>query len=674
MSDNTSSSENDSQSSVGRQLAQLSRWAKASEGVVAPFSAIFGLILSIGGLFQFARDEPGIITWSLLSVGVVTLVAACVYILTAKSPGRVFEDSSGKKKERHTYAPWYRRTALVILLVIFAVPIGWLYLNSLPPDKTIVLVADFEGPPEYNVTESIISELRAATKGYDDVEIRSLGDAVSVQEGSSKARELGEEEKASIVLWGWISAPGSTARVTVHAEMLRSPQQLDLRTERDTFRVATAELESFDVQLRLSKEMSYLTLLVTGLVMYNRCDFEGAIDRITEAIKTHGAPESIVNPAVAYFFRGMSHFMKRGASFTPAKNDFGKTIELDSSYTEAFVNRGNIYLSEDSLDLAAEDYRKATELDSSHAPAYTNQGSILLRKGRYEAALDTLNLALQYDSTDYVAYLNRGTLYRLLKKPDEALENLDEALRINPGLFPAYMSKGNVYEDLGQYDDALAEYRKALEIQPDQHFESRAYLAIARVQICTEQYALAIDTATEAIRHDSSLDRAYLVRGNAYSWDGDPEMAEENYNYFIERNPANAMAYHQRGVARADAGKDSLAISDQSRAIELDPMFGIPYFARGKLYGEAGRFEEAIEDHKRFLALNPQSPMAYHNLAMTYAMAGKCKLALQNLHEARTLATDPEVRSFAAKWLEIVRNTCGKPNQLPSPTIKRIVS
>jgi tetratricopeptide (TPR) repeat protein len=239
---------------------------------------------------------------------------------------------------------------------------GWKYYQSLPPDKIIILVADFDGPDKkkYRVTGNIIEQLREATKKYPDVQVKVLPETITYEKGSDYARTVGKNHKASIVLWGEYAVNPSMVQVNVNFEVLRSPSLLNLRQQKEALNVTVAELESFKTQAQLSQEMSYLVLLTVGLARYEANDYDSALDLFTDALKQEAIPEKMVEPAVIYFYRGNIYYYKGNSDQSIA--DFNKAIELKPDFAEAYNNRGNVYKLKGEKANAQTDFKKVLEL------------------------------------------------------------------------------------------------------------------------------------------------------------------------------------------------------------------------------------------------------------------------------------------------------------------------
>jgi caspase domain-containing protein len=178
--------------------------------------------------------------------------------------------------------------------------------SEAPPRETIVLVADFKSLNEqgHAVTETIIDQLRDSTKKYNDIQIQALGESITAQQGPEVARIKGRERKARIVLWGWYSKTNEKVIINVHFEVLQKPTQLFLSQDKHTFILPSGELESFNIQLRLSSELTYLTLLTIGLARLDIEDYDSAIEHFSNALAQASVPKEMINPGDIYFYRG----------------------------------------------------------------------------------------------------------------------------------------------------------------------------------------------------------------------------------------------------------------------------------------------------------------------------------------------------------------------------------
>ena len=78
---------------------------------------------------------------------------------------------------------------------------AWSYIQGLPSEEVIILVADFDGEGGEEFTSTILDRLADATED-DDVKIVSLRQVVIPQMGSDEARKIARKQKAAVMIWG----------------------------------------------------------------------------------------------------------------------------------------------------------------------------------------------------------------------------------------------------------------------------------------------------------------------------------------------------------------------------------------------------------------------------------------------------------------------------------------
>src|SRR5574341_575088 len=110
------------------------------------------------------------------------------------------------------------------------------------------------------------------------MEIESVNEVITPDSdsGSSRARELGKNLQADIVIWGWYR-PTENPSITVHIENL-SPIQIETLQKSEIYKpqASLAQLESFEIQRKLGSETSTLISFIEGTLKYKSGDFQTA--------------------------------------------------------------------------------------------------------------------------------------------------------------------------------------------------------------------------------------------------------------------------------------------------------------------------------------------------------------------------------------------------------------
>jgi len=533
-------------------------------------TGFMAFISAVVGFVKLWRGDTGLVTVVLLVVGLGGGLAACAYGAFSKTPPQI---EGGRGVWRYPDARRWAIAGLILIpLVTVSVLVIWQYRRTQPPGKVIVLVARFDGPePEkYRVTETILSRLREATEQYEDVEIAALGKVITEEQGSAVARAEGEKRKAAIVIWGWYGVTEEAVPLSVHFEVLREPKYMpEIGPEaRGLVRtMAVAGLQSFDLQLELSGEMTYLTLFTVGMTRYAAEDYDGAIACFSHALSQTTERVRALDQSVVYSSRGDARLLI--SDYDRAIEDYGQAIHLNPNYTEAYYNRGNAYYYKGDYDRAVADYDQAIRLNPNLAMAYYNRGCVYHGKGELDRAIADYRESIRLQPDDPKVYYNRGNAYRDKGDWNLAIADYNQAIKLKPDYAKAYANRGSSYAGKGDYDRAIVDLDKAIKLNTP----------------------------------DLNLSAAYNTRGNAYADKGDYDRAISDYNQALQFQPNWACAYSNRGNAYADKGDYDRAIQDYDQAIHLNPNFAPAYYNRGLAYKEKGEREQAIADFRKVLDL-----------------------------------------------------------------------
>jgi tetratricopeptide (TPR) repeat protein len=546
--------------------------------------------------------------------------------------------------------------------------------------KIKILVANFDGidSKKYRIPEIIRSKLVEATKSYSDIEIKPLNYTITEEEGSEVAQAKGKIQDASIVLWGWYGKTDDKVYVSVHFEVLKKPKHLPLRQEKEIINTAAARLESFELQMQLSSEMSYLTLMTVGLIKYWNNDEDGAIASFSDALAQPKVPEQIIDPSVIYLFRGTSYISKgdldagiadldqaikinpndagsynnRGLAYhfkgnlEKAISDYDKSIEIDPKGAEPYNNRGLAHIPRHNLDEAIKDFQTALSLWLESAPLYYNNiGMAYYYKEDYENALIYYKKAINLKPDLDIIHCNLG--HCLVKKEsyEQAISEYSKAISLNSNNTDCYMNRGLTYFKIGQIKLGLADFQKAIDIDPN-----NADFHIYRGNELREigETGLAIEDFNQALQIDSKASVAYFRLGQAYMDQGDYDNVISNLNHFLKASPKReefeAVAYYNRGLAWQKKRQISQAIVDYTIAIQVDPNYKEAYNNRAAAYMLLFDFNKSLEDCNQAIRIKPDYASALLNRGIALLFLGNIDQAKLSLKEALKYVDNPSLQ------------------------------
>jgi hypothetical protein len=162
--------------------------------------------------------------------------------------------------------------------------------------KTVILLADFRGIDGENIglTNILKSRLDRATAEFPEIEVVTLREPITSDDGRKKALEKGREYNASIVLWGWFTRSEEQILVNVNFEMMRSPHYMPISSERGDYKAPLSTLKEFTLQEYLSDQLTTIILAATALARMDVGDYWGAVSRLNEALSKHVFPQIVM--------------------------------------------------------------------------------------------------------------------------------------------------------------------------------------------------------------------------------------------------------------------------------------------------------------------------------------------------------------------------------------------
>lgn len=643
-----------------REKPNLTTWVEKIQKWIGLAATILGgLGLTLSAMFNWLEEHPGLrLSTQLASIFLilVPLWLLCFYIRKAMKT-HVSKLSLDKEITEHRFSNPIRllTTSLVLIFTIGGMILGYQIIKQFRNDdkKIIVLIARFDGKKEdeQRVTTHIFEGVKEATKDIPGVDVRSLDEIITAEQGSKKAREKGEARNAKLVLWGWYD---SDLIGSVHLEPLLSPfVNASLKENQRKFS-AVSEGGGIAVKQRLSGELSYVTLLTIGLLRGEAGAYNEALIILSKAL-AYPEMKSVADPSTIYFYR--ANIFRYKEKFDEALSDYNLSIKLRPDYAEAFYNRGWLYDYTKKLDEALADYTQAIKLKPNYAEAYNNRGGVYGDKRKIDEALTDYTQAIMLKPDLAEAYYNRGFLYDYKLKLDEALNDYGQAIKLRPDLAEAYCSRGLIFGRKRRFDEALVDCNEAIKLKPDL---AEAYFSRGIIYYNKGELDDALNDYNRAVELKPKFAEAYNNRANVRRDKRQFDEALADCNEAIKLKPDLAEAYDSRCNIYHDKGKLSEALADCDKGIKFRPDLAEIYVSRGKVYYDKEEINKALADYNQAISLNSDLAEAYYSRGILYQQKNDKQNAIDDLRKSTLLFFHPKEREDALDRLRSLGVKAGR--------------
>ncbi|XAR69062.1 hypothetical protein NMG60_11000520 [Bertholletia excelsa] len=212
---------------------------------------------------------------------------------------------------------------------------------------------------------------------------------------------------------------------------------------------------------------------------------------------------------------------------------------------------------------------------------------------RYSEALDDLNAAIEADPSLSEAYWHRASILRWLCRYEDSEKNYKKFLEMKPGnsaaekelsqmlqAQSALVTAANLF-DSGDFTKSLDYIDKVVFVFSPSC--SRAKLLKVKLLLATKDYSSAISEAGYILKEDEDNLEALLLRGRAYYYLADHDVASRHFQKGLRLDPEhselkkayfglkNLLKKTNSAEDNANKGKLRVAVEDYKAALALDP-------------------------------------------------------------------------------------------------------
>lgn len=297
------------------------------------------------------------------------------------------------------------------------------------------------------------------------------------------------------------------------------------------------------------------------------------LSSVQAALESHTVP--MVRPALP---------STRGAR--PSRSE----AEARTSYAagiEAF-ERGD-------LSLARLQFGRAIDFDQSYIEAYVGRAKAHAQLGLYEAAIDDWNRALARHPDNAEWRRERAATYHQRHDYAAALADLTRAIELAPEATDAYLARAEVRKETGDSRGHFQDLDRILQLAP-QHRPARLARALGRMD--QQLWQAALPDCNALIQYGPDDVTGYLLRAKVYTYLGDTTRVMRDLSSALAIDPDSAEAYFLRGRLHQRSGDRQAALRDFNLALANDHEHVEARHRRAQIYRVLGAEREALGEYR----------------------------------------------------------------------------
>lgn len=220
-----------------------------------------------------------------------------------------------------------------------------------------------------------------------------------------------------------------------------------------------------------------------------------------------------------------------------------------------------------------------------------------------------------------------------------------------------YITQAESLANEGKLIQSIQAYQQALQSDPK---NGAIYLAMAKLQVYTNDYAGAIDNTGLALVINPNNSAALALRGYAEALNGDSLNGEADIVAAKDMDPNNPIpyAYHAEVLAlRSSSATNDLEALNQARevvkeAVRLGPDLLETHRAYGVVLEMTSNYDEAVEEFKKAIEINPYIADLHIYLGRNYRVmtTPDYSAAIREFTQATTLnPSDSDAYNYLAR-------------------------
>lgn len=199
---------------------------------------------------------------------------------------------------------------------------------------------------------------------------------------------------------------------------------------------------------------------------------------------------------------------------------FEKTLELDPTQFEVYLNLGSVARDLEMQDVAEKFFRIFIDLRPDLPAGYNDLSALLREQNRFDDAIEILRFGINMMPKQALLWNTMGTIAMESQQDEQAFTFYEEALRLNPDFHRARYNLANLSLNHGHTEEALTEYDKFLETSLPNHVDTMEAKHARAMALLTLGH---LDEGWRAyqVRNHPQFRSSQLYAIDAPMWDGE---------------------------------------------------------------------------------------------------------------------------------------------------------
>ncbi len=299
-------------------------------------------------------------------------------------------------------------------------------------------------------------------------------------------------------------------------------------------------------------------------------------------------------------------------------------------------------------DGAIQRYTSALKLFPHCAPLLARRARVYRLSGNRQSSLADWNEAIARAPHDPWLFYHRSEIYADLEAWSKAEEDLNHAARLAP-IEPTFLlARSGIRYNQDNTRGAMEDLKQVVSLDPN---SGQALMRLGWLLQGggTRDLSVAVEYLTRSIELMPDQVEPLFQRALAYASQNKFELALQDCDAIIRRQPEHAPAHGIRGRVLQVQGEFDAAIESCTKAIDLGWDAPIAFLARGFAYAATDQLDLALLDCDAVDAMEPNNPLCCQLRGLLSFQRGELETAMDAFAKARDLAPDwPEPREQLA--------------------------